>query len=654
MAEAAWARAEPAAATEAAPTGPDWQAGGEPIVLPQSYEQEWFYLRHMMYPAESFPLWLGYDIEGPLDVKAFSRAIDDVIARQHAMRAVFFADGHGQLYQRIAKSIRESGVNYQRVICESRRQFDMYTRALAKNDGRLLWDLSHEPAYRLHLLQYSEREHVFLATLHHIAFDLTSLQILERELWTCYAHHAYGCEAPVPAGDLVSAIRRQHQRYYHRVKGANAEYWRQQTALAPPLWQRAASAGMARSQLIDRISFSTEYDRRFVERLRETCRQLGCSVFELCLCAFSWLAFQLSYQDRVAVYVIFDSRIAEEGDVMGMFSGAHPVVLRRPDGSARSFLGQVRKQSLRVLVHRHVSADEAISAAMRQWSRWQTQPKRALAINYITIGDRDPRRLMPADLRIDRRSRRSLDATIGAAPDSMALVVREYDNKLEAFIEYNPNSLSKNLVRDVMTAFGHSLRSTVDAGDVVLTPPAGVSATAPVPVPDRLTPLLDADGVACMHVDCSEVRAILLNHPSVESADVRVEKHADGGSEVTAYLRTRADVDDDEVRRFCREWPAASAFAVVPSRILVTGPVGARGGGAGDDRSRALLALMAEVLPGAQPESEFWAAGGSFSAISEMARRARRAGLPEPSAADFASPRTLTAAADAILSRAAG
>jgi Condensation domain len=674
MADQYGPRADPAAAAGySGPAAFDWQAEGDSIVLPQSYEQEWFYLRYMMHPRETFPIWLGYDIDGPLDIGAFGQAIDDVIARQHAMRAVFFADENGQLHQRINRLGKEHGINCQRVICESRRQFDVYTRALAKNDGRMLWDLERVPAYRFHLLQYSERVHFFLVTLHHLAFDLTSVQILERELWTCYAHRAYGREAAPAAADLISTIRRQRSRYDHRVNGANAEYWRRQTAIAPPVWQRAATTGMPSGKPMDRASISIEYDGEFAERLRAACTRIGCSAYELSLCIFASVAFQLSYQERLAVYVIFDSRNADESDVIGMFSGAHPVVLRRPDGSAGSFLRHVRRESLRFLVHRHVGADQAVSARMRQWSRWQMQPRRALSINYITIGGRDPRRLMPADLRIDRRSRRSLDALIGAGPDSMHLIVREFDDKFEAFLEYNPHSLSAELVREILAAFGQSLTATVDSGDLVLASLTGQHAAAHRPVPGELTPLLDADGLTCLHVDCSEVRSILLDHPRVEAADVRVEEHRDGGSEVVAYLRASADVDAAELRRLCAQWPSASAFALVPGRIHVSGPASdaqqaagdtpaapeggqawqALAGTGRDQEAAALLALMIGVLPGAGPTSEFWTAGGSFAAIFEMAKLAREARLPEPSAADFATPCTLAAAAAAIVMRAA-
>ena len=133
--------------------------------------------------------------------------------------------------------------------------------------------------------------------------------------------------------ELAEVIREQRSRHDQRAANVNGKYWLERHALAPPVWQRSASAAAPRAKILDHMTMSAQYDRDLLRRLATVCRKLGCSRFELYLCVFSWIAFQLCRQDRLAVQVIFDSRAADETNLVGMFSGVHPVVLRRPDGA---------------------------------------------------------------------------------------------------------------------------------------------------------------------------------------------------------------------------------------------------------------------------------------------------------------------------------
>lgn len=645
-------------------------ADPESIVSAQSYEQEWFFFRYLMHPAESFPLWICFDIDGPLDVAAFGRAVDDVIACHQAMRVVFFLGENGQACQRIFRRRGSSAIRYQQVKSNSPQQFEAYARVLVKRDATTAWDLGKDSPYRLRLLRDSDSSHIFIATLHHIAFDFTALQILERDIRRSYAQQASGAEIGRSRSDLARVIGDQRRRYDHRAGGVNAEYWLKRYAIAPPVWQRAATVGQPRIRAANRTVTSAEYGAEFVQRLREACQQLGCSAFELYLCIFSWIAFHLSYQDRLAVQIIFDSRTPDDASLVGMFSGVHPLVVRRPDGEPVTFLSQVRKEVLRAMVHRHVGGEDTIRATMQQWSRWQMRPQRALTLNYLRVGVADSGDRVPGSLQIRRRPWRDIAPIIGAGADSLHLIVRESDDKLETFFEYNPESLPEPLISDIASALGSAVLATAGAAELVLTALADLPGVRGSSARDSgLEPLRDSEGAVCMHVDCAEVGVILRHHPRVDAADVRVEQHVDGGSELVAHVRTSGEVSDEELRDFCRAWPTASSFAVVPGRLcrcdtgrcadsaqavacgqaLVASDAAALG--LGQRKSGVLLALILDVLPGSRADSEFWSAGGTFSAISEISRRAAASGLPEVSAADFAAPRALSAVADSVASR---
>ncbi|HYI02733.1 condensation domain-containing protein, partial [Hyalangium sp.] len=63
---------------------------------------------------------------------------------------------------------------------------DSELAARAKELGTRPFALDREPAWRLDLLTRSAREHVFVLTLHHIAVDLATMNVLLEELGTLY------------------------------------------------------------------------------------------------------------------------------------------------------------------------------------------------------------------------------------------------------------------------------------------------------------------------------------------------------------------------------------------------------------------------------------------------------------------------------------
>jgi pyridoxine 4-dehydrogenase len=617
------------------------------VTIPLSFEQEWFYLRYLLRPGEGYPLTIAYDISGHLDTRAFRLALPGVIARHPAILLTVCDGDPSAPRQRVNGSgslIQEPLV--QLVTCESRAQFQAYARAAAKHDQQARWIPYSGPQYQFRLLRRSATEHIFLGTFSHMNMDFTALRIFEGDLWQLYSHFAAGTPADLgePAS-LVSAIRGQADRYRSRARAANADYWDRRSAVLPPVWQYAYQPGVPRRA--ESAWASLKYGEPAAGRLRQACRAAGCSVFDLVLSVTAWLAFQMTYQDRLAIYIAVNARHIIGKSMAGMFSAVRPALFRRVPGGPGDFLGQARREVTRTLAHHYVHGADEIAATMRSWSRWGVEPRRTLSVNYIKAPPQLAERAVPPDVSVGVGD---YFPSLPASPAGLRLVVFDTEDTLRLRFNYNPTEIPEAVMSRLAGSFEDGLRAVVHGMDDVSPAEAG-----PRVARSALTPLLDRDGAIGLHADLEEVRAILERHPSVVAADVRVERHPDGGSEVIADLRVTTEVAAEELRAFCLDWPAATIFAIPPARFRqVTAAAGpARGpaasaGAAPSPASRSLLLLLMEMLPGAGPESEFWAAGGSFAAITRFISRARESGLPEPDYRHFAAPGSLAGIAERI------
>jgi Condensation domain len=537
-----------------------------PGALPLSVEQEWFVAARIADPNQRYSVVQAFDLDGPLDIGLFASSLNAVVSRHEGMRVRLAITDRGEPVQAVTPASGDVPVSYQAVACRSRGQFEAYARGMARADLTAKWSPVGDPLYRLRVLRRSQTEHILLSTFDHLAFDMRALATFTRDLWLAYANDGQVPEEITgPPGSLALALQRQRERHGRRCGTVNARYWAKRLAVAPPIWQIPGAQHGALTMVPAQSQFyPIGVDR--ATRLQSACRRMRCSVFELCVSVFAWLVFQLTRQQRLAIYVPLDTRGSESHDVIGMFSGVCPLVLDRAAGGPPAFLGQVKKEVFKALLHRPVLAAAENAAVMSQQARWQMMPQRSLALNYMK-GEEIPEVAGCGDLRVNLR--RYAPLLMGRAA-ALGLIIFDYGSKLSVALKYAPGLFPDDMADGLLKLFTEALDGFGDerpGRDLEIGPgsrPAEPSGRSP-------TPLYEADGAVCLHVDLDEVRAAILAHPAVTAAEVRVERAAGGPSEVVAYLDTVQPVADDEIRAACSGVPGASQYLIPPARISQPG-----------------------------------------------------------------------------------
>lgn len=606
-----------------------------------TFEQERLHRRRLLGLADIVPLTISYALDGHLDVRAFRQAVRRTVEIHIGTRlTIVNADSINALQQVNSSSEMSGEIRTQSVLCKSRAQFEAYAGALARRDRESPWDVAREPPFRIRLLRYSDTSHILLGAFNHFFFDLTAVSVFERDLWSHYVHYLDGIPpATAERPDLPMVIDRRANDYGSLAESQNIAYWRDRLSIAPPIWQCSHLVGRPKSSSPGYARFVIRYEGSIMSEFRLACRARRCSLLQLMTSVLAWIGFQMTYQDRLAIYLPIDSRVTAEKSLVGMFTAVRAVVLGRSEGGGPlSYLHQVRIESLEALSHLHVHGTDEIAETMRAWGRWHIEPQRALSINYIK-GDATEQVRVSPDL--TARSR-YYEPAVPLNPGALVLVVHQFSDSLKVTFDYNPNSFPQEVVRNIAHTFDESLRALVRSEHPVSPRhlPAGYAGSAP----PSLTPLVDREGVTCLHVDLAEVHDILLRHPDVRTAHLRVDWKPGTGSVLVADLRVRAVIPVDELRQFCLNWPTATIFAIAPG-CFNQFVDGAQPSSAGvcHPGFRPLLDLLLDALPGADPESEFWSAGGTFSVIDSVIRRAgATAGLPALSYRHFNAPRTLT------------
>jgi amino acid adenylation domain-containing protein len=300
-------------------------------------------------------------IEGELDQKALEASLNEIIRRHEALRTTF-QEIDQKPVQVIALQLTLSIqiVDLSTLAVEER---EPETARLAHEEAYRPFDLTRGPLLRMKLLKLSEREHVFLFTMHHIVSDAWSMGVLVQELAALYPAFRAGKPSPLPALRLQYADFARWQREW--LSGERFEqqlqYWRKQLKGAPlsiPLGDRAPS-GSKTSRGAD-VLFALP--RELSPGLSNLSSETGASLFMILLASFKALLHRYTAQADVVVGTPIANRQREELEpLIGFFVNMLPVRTDLSgDPTFHQLVSRVKDAALGALSHQDMPFEQLV------------------------------------------------------------------------------------------------------------------------------------------------------------------------------------------------------------------------------------------------------------------------------------------------------
>ncbi len=309
-------------------------------------------------------------VAGNLDVPALARSLRELVRRQETLRTVYREIG-GEPVQAVSPevSLALPEVDLSGLPEPSRREEE---RRCASEEARRPFDLAVGPPLRTVLLRLAsggDGEHVVLFTVHHIASDGWSLDLLVGEVAALYSAFSRGLPSPLPEPSVQYADFAAWQREQLRgeVLETQLSYWREELRGAPltlelPTDRPRPPVQSFRGALSEAVHLSPDV----LERLDELGRRLGASRFMTLLALFLSLLHRLSGQDDLLAGSPIANRTRPEIEgLVGFF--VNLLVLRgrfggRFDGKTTfgELLGQVRDTCLRAYAHQDLPFEKLV------------------------------------------------------------------------------------------------------------------------------------------------------------------------------------------------------------------------------------------------------------------------------------------------------
>ncbi|NTB04564.1 non-ribosomal peptide synthetase [Agrobacterium tumefaciens] len=330
---------------------------------PLSFAQQrlWF-VDQMMPDAGLHHMPLAVKARGKIDLAALESALQSVATRHEILRT------------RIAT---RDGLPSQQVVADSRiplrlidRRGDMpdeqELNRIVRDEARHPFNLALEPPLRLTAIRLGEEQTLLLLTLHHIAGDGWSMEVLLGELSAIYAATISGVDPNLPALPIQYGDFAAWQRDYLAGPAFDTSlaFWSSHLETPPPATQLPGDFPRPPVQANAGALHAITVDVDTTARLRALAKAEGATLFTTLFAAFNILVYRYTRQkDLVIGTPVANRRHRETEGLIGLFVNPLPVRTRlHPAASFRETLRRTQSTLWSVLDHQDLPFEQLVQA----------------------------------------------------------------------------------------------------------------------------------------------------------------------------------------------------------------------------------------------------------------------------------------------------
>ncbi|MEU1010710.1 amino acid adenylation domain-containing protein [Streptomyces sp. NPDC005890] len=386
--------------------------------LPLSFAQRRLWILDRLQPGGTgYLMTVALRLRGPLDRAALRTALDGILHRHEVLRTRYpVVDGEP------VQIVDEPGsvpLDEEDLGALDRAAADARIAALATGARRPV-DLAEGPVFSAVLARLAPHEHALLLTVHHIACDGRSEDILVRELAEHYEDAVAGrpARSPEPPVQYADFALWQRERLSGAALRRPLDHWRERLAGLPPLElptdrPRPAVRDSAGGLAPLAVPAGT------ARRLTALAREHGATPFMALLAAHAVLLGRWSGRHDVAVgFPVAGRDRSQLEDVVGLF--LNTLVLRVDLSGAPSFahlLRQVRERALDAYAHQEIPFERLVEELAPERDPSRTPLFSSMLLWQDTAGSPTPTTMGP--LTAERlpvgESSAKFDLTVGLA-----------------------------------------------------------------------------------------------------------------------------------------------------------------------------------------------------------------------------------------------
>ena len=301
-------------------------------------------------------------MDGALDVSAFTRAFTELTRRHESLRTRFIeVDGEARREILDPEPFTFETMSLETLdVAAQKAELD----AIIAREKARPFDLAHGRFVRGTLVRLAPERHALLVTLHHIAFDGWSSDVLLRELSALYRSFVSGRAPSLPEPSIQYADFAQWQRQWLRGEALSQQvaYWKKRLDRVPGALELPTDFARPTAPTYRGDAHRFEIAARRTQQLTALGREADATPFMVLLAAFAVLLSKNARQEDICIgSPIANRHHAGTEGIIGFF--VNTLVYRvaaRGSLSFRQLLAEVRALALDAYAHQDVPFEHLV------------------------------------------------------------------------------------------------------------------------------------------------------------------------------------------------------------------------------------------------------------------------------------------------------
>ncbi|BBN81233.1 hypothetical protein PA25_12180 [Pseudoalteromonas sp. A25] len=395
-------------------------------------------------------------LRGVLNIEALKQALDTIVERHESLRTYFQEDAQGEPLQVIhpftSLDLPEIDISS---LPEAQREPEYID--LVSTEASKLFDLSSDMMLRALLIKLSEREHILVVTMHHIASDGWSMGVLINEFSALYSAYVRGEGSPLAALEIQYADYAYWQRNWLRgeVLETQLGYWERQLSALPVVHSLPLDKTRPAKQTFSGSTYDSVIGPQTQQKLMSLCKEVGGTLFMGLHAAFSVLLSRHSNETDIVIGTpIANREQTEVANLIGFF--VNTLVLRSNLKDAPSFsalLEQSKNMLLDAYAHQQVPFEQIVEVL---------QPERSLSHSPLFQVMLVLQNNEEGELDLPGLSLSQVEGAEQVAKYDLTLSVTESDEGLHLEWEYNTDLFVQETIKRLASHFELLLEGLTD------------------------------------------------------------------------------------------------------------------------------------------------------------------------------------------------
>jgi amino acid adenylation domain-containing protein len=423
---------------------------------PLSFGQQRFWFLDQLEPGQPvYHVCFGLRLAGRLDHAAVEYSVSEIVRRHEALRTRY-ESRNGSVVQ-VVDAPRRVPVPIAEIQHTGEKEIERHLM----EEGNKPFNLCKGFPIRAKLFRVQAEQHVLLFTMHHIAADAWSIDLLLKEWSTLYDARVTGKHAELPELPIqyLDFARWQQESMRDEALKEQLAYWERRlgdqpaaldlpTDYARPTMPSHAGATLSRLLGPD-LSVS----------LSKVAQQAGASKFMVLLAAFKVLLHRYSGQNDIVAGSPMSRRTVQETEnLIGLFLNVS--VLRTDvsgDPTFRELLVQVRQTTLEAFANQSVPFEKIVE---------HLQPSRDLSrtpffqVMFTLQDPATPPLTLEAGVRAE-----AFELDLDVSPYELTLLMQEKESGLEATLEYKTELFSAETIERALQHYQRLLEGIAENPD---------------------------------------------------------------------------------------------------------------------------------------------------------------------------------------------